>query len=453
MYPKPRYPAIKRDISLSDLIPRIKGKLAAPKLKSEGHTYGYGIKKGDKILVQVSTMYDPLVVEAFVIAARELGAKVDVIILDAGLTGDLSETDEIDNPALSFLKDYPDRTDFEPPVPGGTLHRWAVNLAEERGYDMIVGGTGGMGKKSKIEVNGLTFGYREMVAGPYFDFPTELWEAIAEKSWKMIWEQGRGGRIEVTDPEGTNLTFTLHDKWFTDGIQRPVWSSKAHISHLMGHPPTPIIPEEDATGVIAGTISHTNAPFPHIKVFIEKGRVTTIEGGGAYGDAWRKYLEKTKDIQYPCFPDKGLFWLWEIAIGTNPKIFRLPNLFSKIVSGAHRERVKSGYIHVGIGTRASSPEEFWAAERSLPYGHLHVHLLFATYKIITAAGKELLVIDKGHLTSLDDPDIIKLAAKYGDPEELLREEWIPAIPGINAEGSYEDYAKDPFTWIKRNEPI
>ena len=41
----------------------------------------------------------------------------------------------------------------------------------------------------------------------------------------------------------------------------------------------------------------------------------------------------------------------------------------------------------------------------------------------------------------------KLAAKYGDPDELLREDWVPRVPGITAPGSYADYSKNPASWI------
>ena len=61
------------------------------------------------------------------------------------------------------------------------------------------------------------------------------------------------------------------------------------------------------------------------------------------------------------------------------------------------------------------------------------------------------MIDKGHLTALDDPEVRKAPEKYGDPDEVLKEEWIPGIPGINLEGQYEDFGKDPFAWIKEHE--
>ena len=63
-----------------------------------------------------------------------------------------------------------------------------------------------------------------------------------------------------------------------------------------------------------------------------------------------------------------------------------------------------------------------------------------TYKIIRHVDQYLstfvadgkMVIDRGHLLSLDDPEVQKVAEKYGDPKELLAEEWIPAVPGVNA---------------------
>ena len=68
---------------------------------------------------------------------------------------------------------------------------------------------------------------------------------------------------------------------------------------------------------------------------------------------------------------------------------------------------------------------------------------------ITAAdGQQVKLLDKGRLTTLDDPEIRRIAQKYGDPDELLREDWIPAIPGINSPGDYErDYARDPVAAI------
>jgi hypothetical protein len=198
--------------------------------------------------------------------------------------------------------------------------------------------------------------------------------------------------------------------------------------------------------VIAGTTSHLTRPFPQIKIYIEKGKIQEIKGGGPYGEAWKKLHESTLNIKYPEFPDKGLFWLWEMAIGTNPKV-RRPNSVLRLSGTNEVERSRSGVIHVGFGTRWRGESERWAATNGLPYGHLHVHLLFPTYVIKTKTGQEITVIENGHLTVLDDPEVRELAKKYGDPDELLKEDWIPKIPGISIAGNYEDYAKDPFEWI------
>ncbi len=182
---------------------------------------------------------------------------------------------------------------------------------------------------------------------------------------------------------------------------------------------------------------------------IDKGRVEKIEGGGDYGDGWRALIEESKNTQYPCFPRPGPFWLWEVAIGTNPKIARPRNIQLLSSGGFERERRRSGIIHIGLGTRWRGPEEVWAGERGILYGHLHVHLFFPTLRIEMPDGKELKVIEDGHLCSLDDPEVRDLAAKYGDPDRILAAPWKPGVPGLDAPGSYDEYAKDPSKFIWR----
>ena len=58
------------------------------------------------------------------------------------------------------------------------------------------------------------------------------------------------------------------------------------------------------------------------------------------------------------------------------------------------------------------------------------------------------VIDDGRLTALDDREVRDVAKRFGDPDEVLKEDWIPEIPGISGGGSYDDYGNDPYTWMK-----
>ena len=48
------------------------------------------------------------------------------------------------------------------------------------------------------------------------------------------------------------------------------------------------------------------------------------------------------------------------------------------------------------------------------------------FPTLTVNGVNL--IENGRLAILDFPEVIAEAEKYGDPEVLLREKWIPELP-------------------------
>jgi hypothetical protein len=401
---------------------------------------GYGsTTQGDRILMAVDTEHDHRIVEAISRALREKGASVDIITVDAGPDREFDELDEV----RVIMRREPWATNPRrwEGIP------WVEELALSRGYDLLIHGKGGGIPNVPHRYEAIPWLKPEQFLSAATTFPRDVNTLINQKVWAAFREQGQGGRVHVTDVEGTELSYTLWPEYF-DGTRRgyteiPWWG------HVMGHAPTPILPEEDATGVVIGTTNHFSRPFPQVKVSLEAGRVETVEGGGAYGSAWRDLLDESRNTQYPSFPRPGLFWLWEIAIGTNPKITR-PDEISHIASGGMEwERRRSGIVHVGMGTRWRGKEEVWAGEQGILYGHLHVHLLFPTLTVTTKDGEELVVIDKGHLTALDDPQVRALAAAHGDPDQILSEDWIPEVPGINAEGLYEAYAKDPAAWIYR----
>ena len=159
-------------------------------------------------------------------------------------------------------------------------------------------------------------------------------------------------------------------------------------------------------------------------------------------------MERTKDIEYPGFPGKGLMHWWEASIGTNPHIHRPRKDFPSGFVNCLYERVRSGVIHMGFGTIISSMDERRAARMGHLVGHWHLHLYFPTYALEREGDNELL-IENGRLLALDDPQIRKVAANYGDPELWLDESWNPAVPGLNMPGDYrEHYVADPLKWVK-----
>lgn len=401
---------------------------------------GYGIKPGMRVLLVVDSYYDELVVEVISRAIREKGATVDLFKADMGPDRELDELDEV----RTFMGNTQwGKEPVEPPA----WRKEIETFTEKMGYDLLVRGFGGPTPKTPFRYEGIPWVSRELLSTVLL--PDDLWDLVQRKAWAPIWEHGRGGRIRVTDPEGTDLSFTFLEEHFDnphDGFgKEPSWG------HLHGHPVPPYSEKEDAAGVVAGTMNHYGRPFPHIKVEVEGGQIQRIEGGGKYGDAWRQLLEATRDIQYPDYPRPGLFWLWETAIGTNPKAIRLHNVLMRSRT-TFCDRLRSGIIHVGFGTQTMSPSEDWARVREVPFGHMHVHLCFPTYELNSKAGKKFTIIEHGHLTSLDDPDVVLLASKYGAPKDLLGEDWIPSIPGITEPGDYmRDYAQDPAAYIKAEE--
>ncbi len=412
---------------------------AMPEVRSP-HIVGYGATKpGDKVLIAIDTHYEQRVADAFAEALRERGATVDILRVDAGPDREFEDLDEV----RVTIRDVP----FAQAPRRWEGLPWVERLAEENGYDLLIHGKGGPTRQTPFRYEQIPWLRAEHLEQGAATFPEDLHHLINVRTWDRIWTKGRGGRVRLTDPEGTDLTFTLHEEYF-DGSRRGFVADpvRSH-GHLHGHPPQPILPQEDATGVIAGTTSHFARPFPHIRLVFEGGRLEAVEGGGSYGEAWRELLATTRKNEYPCFPRPGLFWLWELAIGTNPRIRRPSDIHLLSSGGFEWERRRSGVIHAGIGTRWRGPEEVWAGERGITYGHLHVHLLFPTYAITPTGGGTVNVIDHGRLAALDDPDVRDFARRYGDPDELLREDWIPQIPGISARGSYDDFARDPVRYL------
>lgn len=399
---------------------------------------GYGATgPGDRVLLAVDSHYDPKIPDVLARVLRGRGAHVDVLVLDAGPDRDADELDEVrvlirDEP----WEDNPRRWEGVP---------WVERLALERGYDLLVHGKGGGIPATPHRYEACPWLTTEQFASLATTFPRDLHVLINRKLWAMFAEQGRGGRVTLTDPEGTELRYTLFEEYF-DGT-RPGYGEDPWWGHVMGHAPTPILPDEDAEGVVAGTTNHVSKAFPRIHVELSRGRVERVHGGGDFGAEWNRLLAQTSGTKYPSFPRPGLFWLWEVAIGTNPKITRPGDLRRVSSGGFEWERRRSGVVHVGFGTRWRGSEERWAAERAITYGHLHVHQLFPTLTIRTRAGTDLTVIDNGRLTVLDDPEVRELAARYGDPDVVLAEDWVPRIPGVSAPGSYADYARDPAAHI------
>lgn len=414
-------------------------------------TAGYDLKPGERVLLVEKATDDPAVTAALVQAMTEVGASVDIFHVDVA-----------DRP-LEYLDEF---RGLMHNVPGierdvsfdawqGRL-RWLEKVAVEQGYSLLLQGEGGpLPNLDGPRYEGIPWYHRATF--PAAGFPWPLWDRINEIAWRPIWRHGQHSTVRLTDPEGTDLTFTLKpEHWTAEHYQttgsRRRFAEKYYLGHLYGYPTPPYRPMPIVNGVVAGTLNHYGKPFPHCRVFVEDGRITNVEGGGAYGDKWAEVLHDTRNVQYPEYPGPGLFWLWEVAIGTHPKMVRPPYAFSLAGHAAMFERLSSGYIHMGFGTANGNPSEVWAEERGIIWGHLHLHLQLPTYALTTTAGESFTIVDGGRLTALDDPEVVRVAEQIGDDsEQLLQDAWTPSIPGVNSPGDYwHDYARDPASWLDKH---
>ena len=478
-YPAPRYPKIPNITSVDQLMPYTRFILAKQGDKSIIMRPGYNIQGGERVLMQMNDTTDPLVIEAFRRAFVEKGCKVDIVILPTPKSQMEGEIDGADEMKLGLAALPLQRARYAAlgtkglkTLPEGPEDALAFsNFIEARKYNLVIGPSDWVGQKNPYMAERMNWFTREMLASPATTFPEELVMLIDRKGWEVL-RAAKSARF--TDPEGTDIHWT----WFPGYWQvvegthptikepggGPASGQSGYIygpgrsedplipGHLMGIPEGIVLPESDAEGVIAGTSNHYG-PYPFMKVTVQRHLVTNVEGGGEFGRLLKDVLEKYKTMKFPNYPREGYGYVIECAIGTNPKIARQYNVMETPYLKRQwvDERRRSGIIHWGFGI-ISNVNEAYAVEHDAPTYHYHTHQYFATYEATMPDGQKVLLLNKGRLTSLDDPEVRRVAAKYGNPDELLREDWIPAIPGINVAGDYmKDYAENPAAYIREEQ--
>lgn len=304
--------------------------------------------------------------------------------------------------------------------------------------------------KDKIQLGNWIYESPQELLSKFAGFPGDVWNLIDDRMVAPIPHVSEG---TFTDPEGTDL------HWVLTPEQTKFWAEQTGIEgHLNVYPPA--IEATWKKGIIRAGANHTGFQ-PTMTVHLsEHGRVVRVEGGGKTGDIFRMLMShpKFKDVQFPTSPEPGYWYLMQDGFGTNPKAVRdveyLKNGTQTWANMAERNR--AGVQHFSYSHPASrrmDPEDVaYANANGLPLKHtMHMHVYFPTVRYKLAdTGEWITMTDKGILSPLSDPEVRALASKYGDPNLLLRYEWIPEIPGINAPGDYEkDYAADPWGHIMK----
>jgi hypothetical protein len=413
----------------------------------------FAVKPGEKVLFVAKSESDPMIIEAMSRAFRERGARIDVVLMD--LTPLAPPEEWPAHEAISLGKEEDDNEYSYIYTKSYYYIRWPTvrAMVESEKYDSVIAGFAGplpLDYVAGVPWRFFRYHALENWVSPAMNVPSDVLQLISEKTHAKVLacEEER-----LTDPEGTDVKWTNYGLDKRAFMANHIWARPPHIGYGFGG-------KDDCTGIVAGTWNHVGV-YPHVKAYIEGGQVVKVEGGGKYGEAWREKLEEYRNVKLPPLSldmgmspeyeisEPGLFWFHECAIGTVPGLVPAQKeLLGETYNNISQTLVRAGHIHCGFGASILSQEQ--VSKAGLPFPHVHIHLWFSTLEGRTKNGETVTIIDKGHLTALDDPEVRSLASRYGDPDELLKLAWIPAIPGINLPGDYmKDYGQDPLSWWRR----
>lgn len=306
------------------------------------------------------------------------------------------------------------------------------------------------------------------------EFPSSVWRMIETKTIESL---AYSDRVEVSDPEGTAIWWDMTERQaqnFAKGaylqghlLMTPNMAGGRTPQSMVNYPAwgsdyiEPMFVRKN--GILCSTNAHMGT-HPLLCVEIKDGLVTNVEGGGLFGEVFRLALQYPgmKEFTWPYFKEPNWWRLAETSLATNPKYFKHP---LELLRGDNlSERMPAGVIHWAYGAMALEGPELsgmgttspvtkaFGMKYNLPVGHgMHQHTLLPTYQVrIRDTDQWETVINNGRLAALDDPEVRALAARYGDPDEVLSSDYVPPYPGINVPGNFmEDYAKDPGAyWTK-----
>jgi len=408
--------------------------------------HGTKLQKGEQVLIVVdSKTGDPMITEAWARAARERGGIVDIVTLDLTSHRLKPEEGPMGSEPTSWWPVWLDNAIMKADAtlviaPININHGIRRQTVEEKW------------NRGRIGLPGNIYTREQLAFTKWTTYPAELDIALQKKLYDLTDIDGGKKVIRITNQLGTDLTFTqdVDRNWIKKNFAYDLNRIEVMFTHrteymFVHNKISPgLSTKPDAKGVIV-TTSLATGPTPPLKLTIDKGQIVKVEGEGATAAEWRDGIEKYKDVNYGFPHGKGVAWVEGVYFGTNPKVIR-PDFFNPKYfeqQGSFNywwcEIKRSGFLHIGFGKGWSGLD---GLKIDRPTWHNDVFLAFPT---VYVNGKK--IVDLGHFLLLDDPEIRKIAAKYGNPDELLREEFVPdydsdpSIKGYYTREQYQEILK------------
>ena len=373
---------------------------------------GLALKRGQRVFLVTDQTISPILTEALTIAIREAGGIVNQVSLEG--FPDLAEPVELVDTMFgnNWFPNWVWEGAREADV---FLHLAFIKLIHIPNAPVSYFGTNPRVIEWELAP--------DLLLSDWVTFPLDVWDAIDAKTWQLL---AGARRIEITDPDGTDLTFELTpEDWARLIKQRRgegvVVGNLAEQAYVPGRffPPGHLLlpfPKLRVDGMLATRSLTFGGPVPLTKLTVEGRRVIKVEENGGLGERLQESFERYRDdTSFSAQPGPGCNWISTFGLCTNPKA--RPSPFYERARGSARVHAwatghrRSGFLHSGIGSVLLSPT------------HKNIRHFDMQSPTLKADGR--LVVDQGHLMSLDDPEVRKTAEGYGDPDQILREDWIP----------------------------
>jgi len=232
-------------------------------------------------------------------------------------------------------------------------------------------------------------------------WPIEIYWKIVEKMEKLA----KGVKsVRVTNPRGTDITADFDPLYAKLGVSKNGFQKGSMTIFPLGdsrmYPTVPdsetFQPTPSGDGIIVfDGFYQFGLPNEAIRMEIERGWVKEIQGG-----------QEAKELKNYLSQYENSMHFNEISWGHNP---RMPlQLWDKMLIQANRA---SSVVHLGIGDSLMDGGIIKCAIK--PAGSI----LYRPNLYLD----EIQIVREGRLLLLDDPEVIGIAEKYGDPDRWLTE--------------------------------
>ncbi len=245
--------------------------------------------------------------------------------------------------------------------------------------------------------------YPWMLLSEFCQFPVELLYTIVGKTVDKVCS---AKKLRVTTRQGTDLTCGINP-YATSGGQSPTCIPGDRVIFPGGM--VGVNPQDPVNGVMCFDAIFPSWSPPEVllkrplKITIEDRLATKIEG--EYAD-WVEELLHTRG-------DENSRYLAEVMWGNHPKGFPLGWPDVPAMEWFMPFHYRPDTLHCALGRGIADYPPYSST-------HLDFYMLHPTLY----ADDEPIILDGRHLM-YEDPDVRRVAEKYGDPDELLRLAQLP----------------------------